>query len=82
MRKLLLIVCLLVMPCVARAQKNEGLWENLNALRSGERIEVVESRLKNHTGTFVAYSAESITFHEGAADQSVKKEDVMRVTAL
>ena len=81
MRKLLVVVCLMATPCVSRAQ-NSNAWVALNALRANEKIEVVEASLKQHKGMFVAVSEESITLRENAADQTLKKENVMRVTAL
>ena len=82
MRRALFVACLLLTPCVSRAQKTAASWDALNALRSGEKIEVVETSLKKHTGTFAAVSEESLTLREGAAEQSIRKEDVMRVTSL
>jgi hypothetical protein len=69
-------------PCVSRAQKTSASWDGLNALRAGEKVEVVETSLKKYTGTFTAVSEESLTLREGAAEQSIRKEDVMRVTSL
>jgi thiamine pyrophosphate-dependent acetolactate synthase large subunit-like protein len=82
MRNLLFVVCLLAMPCVSRAQNSEASWETLHALRAGEKIEVVETTLKNHKGTLVTSSEESITLRESGAEQTIKKENVTRVTRL
>ena len=82
MRRALLVACLLMIPCVSRAQKTPASWDGLNALRAGDKVEVVETSLKKHTGTFAAVSEESLTLREGAAEQSIRKEDVMRVTSL
>ena len=82
MRKLLVAVCLLVTPCVSRAQKSEESWRNLSALRAGEKIEVVEASLKKHKGILVTVSEESIRLREDATDQTINKENVMRVTRL
>jgi hypothetical protein len=81
MRKLLVVVCLMATPCVSRAEKSNA-WDTLSALRTNEKIEVVEANLKQHKGIVVAVSEESITLRENAADQTIKKENVMRVTAL
>jgi hypothetical protein len=82
MRKLLVAVCLLAMPCVSRAQKSNASWDALNTLRAGEKVEVVETSLKMHIGTFVAVSEETLNLREAATDQTIKKENVMRVTRL
>lgn len=81
MRKLLVVVCLMATPCVSRAEKSNA-WDTLSALRPNEKIEVIEANLKQHKGSFVAVSEESITLRENAADQTIMKENVMRVTAL
>jgi hypothetical protein len=82
MRRLLILACLLGTAPVALAQTDRGAWESLDGLRPGQRIEVVETSLKTHKGTFVAVSAEAIQLHGSAADESIKKADVMRVTSL
>ena len=82
MRKLLVVVCLLATPCVSQAQQSNALWHALNALGTGEKVEVVETSLKMHVGTFVAVSDETLSLREAGIDQTIKKENVMRVTQL
>lgn len=82
MRRLFVIACLLATPCALRAQKSNSSWDVLNALRAGEKVEVVETSLKMHIGTFVGVSEETLSFREAGADQTIKKENVMRVTRL
>jgi hypothetical protein len=83
LRKLLIAICLLGMPCISLAQANRGAsWEALNGLHTGQKIEVVEMGLKEHRGTFVAVSDEAIQLLEGATHEPIKKENVMRVTLL
>jgi hypothetical protein len=82
LRRLLIAVCLLGMPCISWAQANRGSWEALDSLHAGQRIEVVEMSLKKHRGTFVTVSDEAIQLREGASDEAIKKENVMRVTVL
>jgi hypothetical protein len=82
LRKLLIAICLLGMPGILLAQSNRGSWEALDNLHAGQRLEVVETSLKQHAGTFVTVSDEAIQLREGATDKSIKKNDVMRVTSL
>jgi hypothetical protein len=82
LRKLLIAICLLGMPCISWAQANRGSWEALNSLHAGQRIEVVETSLKKHQGTFLTVSNEAIQLREGATDEPIEKENVMRVTSL
>ncbi len=45
--------CLLILvPCSLRAQDKKGDWKALYGLRSGEKIELVETGMKKHVGTF------------------------------
>lgn len=80
MRKILLLLCVLALPCVSSAQSSESSWENLNALRPGQKIEVVETNLKKDTGTFAAVSDDAIRINESTGEQSIPRASVMRVT--
>jgi hypothetical protein len=50
-------------------------------LHAGQRIEIIETNLKRHAGTFSTVTDESIQLREGG-DVGIKREDVMRVTLL
>lgn len=80
MRSLLLIVCVLAMPCVSSAQSNQSSWGNLNTLRPGQKIEVVETNLKKDRGTFAAVSDDAIRINEPTGEQTIPRASVMRVT--
>ncbi len=80
MRSLLLIVCALAMPCVSSAQSKQSSWGNLSTLRAGQKIEVVETNLKNDTGTFAAVSDDGIRLNESTGEQTIPRASVMRVT--
>ena len=80
MRKLLISIGLLAMPCASRAQAPQDPWGALNSLRAGQKIEVIEKTLKKHVGTFMTVSAEAIQLREGAADDAIRREDVLRVS--
>ena len=80
MRKLLISIGLLAMPCASRAQAPQDPWGALNSLRASQKIEVIEKTLKKHVGTFMTVSAEAIQLREGAADDAIRREDVLRVS--
>ena len=82
MRNLALIAILLGMPILSHAQTNRNSWDALNTLHAGQRIEVVETNLKTHKGTFSTVTGEAIQLREGGGDVEIKREDVMRVTLL
>ena len=82
LRKLLIAICLLVIPHISLAQTNRGSWEALNSLHAGQKVEVVETGLKKHQGTFVTVSDEAIELREGSTEEPIKRDNVMRVTAL
>jgi len=79
-RKLLILACLLLIPSASRAQTPQDPWEALNRLHAGQKIEVVEKTLKKHVGTLMTVSAEAIQLREGAADDAIRREDVLRVS--
>jgi hypothetical protein len=62
----------------AQTQKNS--WSNLNGLKTGQGIEVIESKLKRHDGKFVTVTDGLLTMNENGSDISVKREDVVRVS--
>ena len=82
MLRLALLGMLLGMPILSHAQANRNSWDALNGLRTGQRIEVVETNLKKHKGTFSTVTDEAIQLREQGTDVGIKKADVMRVTLL
>jgi hypothetical protein len=81
-RKLLITAFILGLPTCLPAQTNEASWGSLNRLRAGEKVEVVETTLTKHTGTFSTVSEESIEIREGTTAETIKRENVMRVSSL
>lgn len=80
MRKLAVALMLLGTPILSRAQTPTNSWAALNALHAGQRIEIIETNLKKHSGTFSTVTDEAIQLREGGSDVGIRKEDVMRVT--
>ena len=62
------------------AQKPEEQWSNLNRLKAGQRIEVIETNMKSHSGRFVTVTEESLSFQEKGSDVSIKRDDIIRVS--
>jgi hypothetical protein len=82
MHKFALIAILLGVSLPSRAQTTQNSWEVLNTLHSGQRIEIVETNLKKHKGTFSTVTDEAIQLRESGGEVGIKKENVMRVTLL
>src|SRR5712691_2507421 len=82
MRKAALLCFLILIPCSLRAQDKKADWKALYGLRSGEKIELVETGMKKHVGTFSTVTDEAIQLREGSNDIGIPKENVARVTVL
>jgi len=82
MRKAALACLLILIPCSLRAQDRKSDWKVLYGLRSGEKVEVIETGMKKHVGTFSTVTEEAIQMHEGSNDIGIPKESVARVTVL
>ncbi len=79
-RPVLILVFFLGLPAALGAQTQQGSWSNLNRLKVGQGIEVIESSMKRHAGKFVTVTDELLTLKENGSDVSVKREDVARVS--
>jgi hypothetical protein len=79
-RVVLLLLFLLGLAGSLGAETQKSSWSNLNSLKAGQGIEVIESKLKRHDGKFVAVTDGLLTMKENGSDVSVKREDVVRVS--
>ena len=79
-RLFFILLVLLGLPAAVRAQKPEEQWSNLNRLKAGQRIEVIETNMKSHSGRFVTVTDESFSFQEKGSDVSIKRDDIIRVS--
>jgi hypothetical protein len=80
MRKAMVVLLLFGIPATLIAQTPHESWSNLNSLRAGQGIDVIESSMKRHAGEFVSVTDQLLTFTERGSDLSVKREDVARVS--
>jgi len=79
-RVVLLLLFLLGLSGSLGAETQKSSWSNLNSLKAGQGIEVIESKLKRHDGKFVTVTDGLLTMKENGSDISVKREDVVRVS--
>ncbi len=82
MRSAVLVCFLILVPCSLRAQDKKSDWKALYGLRSGEKVELVETNMKKHVGVFSTVTDETIQMREGLNDIGIPKENVARVTVL
>ncbi len=79
MRKaVLILIIFLAMPAALNARQSS--WSNLNRLKAGQGIVVIESGTRRHAGKFVSVTDESLTLNEKGSEVSVKRQDVARVS--
>ncbi len=76
----MILLCFVALPVAVCAQKAKESWSNLNDLKSGQGIEVIESSLKSRHGQFVTVTDQLLTVQESGTDVSIKREDVLRVS--
>jgi hypothetical protein len=79
-RAVLIPVLFLGLASVLGAQTQQGSWSNLSRLKAGQKIEVIESSMKQHVGKFVVVTDEFLTLKENGSDVSVRREDIFRVS--
>jgi hypothetical protein len=74
------LVLLLAVPLSTVAQRAQDSWDNLKQLRPGQKIEVVDSKMKTLKGSFVSVSEEALSLQDGKSQESVPRADIVRVS--
>ena len=64
-----------------RAGADEANWDNLQQLRVGQKIEVVDTNLKKLKGTFLSFSDEAISLRVGKDEVGVQRPNAFRVSS-
>ena len=80
MARLLALLALFLFSAALVAQTPHGSWSDLNGLKAGRGIEVIESSRKSHTGKFVTVTDEFLSLKEHGTDVTIKREDIVRVS--
>ncbi len=62
------------------ADKPEASWENVQQLKSGQRIQIMRRGLKSVNGHFVKVAGDSLTLKTAAGEQTVNRVDITRIT--
>ncbi len=76
----LALACLLLSPALTLAQSAKDSWDNLQQLKPGQKIEVVDKQMRTFKGEFVSFTDEAITLREKNGEQSVERAKVVRVS--
>ena len=74
------LLLLLMISGLGWSKQPQDNWDNLKQLTPGQKVEVVDSKIKTLKGTFVAVSDEAISLQVGKSEQSVARADVVRVS--
>jgi hypothetical protein len=82
MRKILFLICVLGTSCTLWAQNNPASWQNLNSVRVGEKIQVVERNSTKISGTFLNISDGAISVQQEAGSQAIPRQDVVSVKLM
>jgi len=80
MKKLLVTVLVFTMPPGLWAQNNQTDWQQLSQLQSGERIRVVDSSHKKHSGAFSSFSDQSIILRAETGEETIPRENILAIT--
>ncbi len=64
-----------------QAAADETGWSNLQQVRVGQKIEVVDTNLKKYKGTFLSLSDEAISLRVGKDEVGVQRPNVFRVSS-
>ena len=82
MRQLIQVTgSILLLASIAGAQSTEQSWDNLGTLRAGEKVQVVDQKLRSQDGTFVSVSDDAITIQARKDSVTIQRVDVYRVSS-
>lgn len=82
MRNALFLICVLALSCASWAQANRASWTNLGVLRAGQKIQIVDTNSKKHSGTFVNVSETAISYQGAVGQQSFQKQEIRSVKLM
>lgn len=62
--------------CLRSAQMPETSWDSLRQLRPGEKIEILDAKMKSHCGDFASYTEEGLSLRQDGREVSVPRAEV------
>jgi hypothetical protein len=81
-RTLWVLLCLLGMPAMARAQTNQASWESLSTLHVGQKIQVAGMKSKTVSGTFESFSDAAISLQTQSGEQTIQRQEIRGVKLI
>lgn len=81
-RTLWLLLFLLGMPAMVRAQTNQSSWESLSTLQVGQKIQVAGMKSKTVSGTFESFSDAAISLQTQSGEQTIQRKDIRGVKLI
>lgn len=74
----LLTFLLLMAPLIGRAQRSN--WKNLEQVKSGQKVTVVDRHNKYFQGEFLRFSDSDVTILQNKQETTIDRDEVVRVT--
>ncbi len=74
------LLILLLVPGFGWAKSAQNNWDDLKQLTPGQKVEVVDSKMKTLKGAFVSFTDEAISLQVGKSEESVPRTNVVRVS--
>jgi hypothetical protein len=74
------LLILLLVPGFGWAKSAQNNWDDLKQLTPGQKVEVVDSKVKTLKGAFVSFTDEAISLQVGKSEESVARAIFVRVS--
>ena len=71
---------ILLVPSLTLAEEAKDSWDNLKQLQPGQKVEVVDAKMKTLSGKFSSFTDQAIVLQEGKTEVTVERADVVRVS--
>ena len=73
-------IAMLLAAAASLAAAGDNSWDNLQRLRAGEKIEVIDARMKRHSGEFLSVTEEGISLAAEGGETRIERANVARVS--
>ncbi len=82
MRKYMICTLALALLLVGRSQAQQSNWQNLEKIRPGDRVEVVNMRLATYAGEFVGFTDSDLTLRDAGNTAVIPRAEIYRIKVL